>query len=119
MLVRFALFFLVGLVTFVGKTNGKKWRINMSFHTRQKTCWIFTHMNKSGGSTVKSLLFRFIDRANVSHGLLSGTTYRHGEDAMKHFIGENYTVVAGGYAEGFRAAGGGGEGCKWFTVFRQ
>ncbi|CAM9646321.1 unnamed protein product [Scytosiphon promiscuus] len=109
-------FFLVGLVTSAGKSD-EKW-INRPFHTKPERCWVYTHMNKSGGSTVKTLLLRHIEDELVPHGLISERVYNRGESVLKRFIHQNYTITAGGYTEGLRKFGGGFESCKWFTMFR-
>lgn len=117
LLVKVAIF-LVGIVTSAGKRDDEKW-INRSFHTRPETCWVYTHMNKSGGSTVKTLLLRHIEDSRVSNGLISERVYQRGESRLKRFGHQNYTITAGGYTEGLRTFGGGVEDCKWFTMVRQ
>lgn len=129
MLVRISLFVVVFSTTprgkhsagYVGLVAGKtedRWK-NLSFHTKPDTCWVYTHMNKSGGSTVKTLLLRHTANERVPHGLVKENVYTRGGSAMKKFLGQNFTISAGGYSEGLRPFGGGVEDCMWFTMFRQ
>lgn len=75
-------------------------------------------MNKSGGTTIKTLLARHMRRIKGSFRLYSQLLYGEGEDRLKEFLSHNSTVTAGGYTEAFRPTGGRDE-CKWFTMFRQ
>lgn len=80
-------------------------------------CWIFTHMPKSGGSTVKKILYEWFGRENA---------FRYNSDAWK--LGEEHAasfeedkrspwrLAVGGYAEVLRRHGG--QRCTWFTLFR-
>eukprot|EP00903_Cladosiphon_okamuranus_P014931 g13823.t1 len=80
-------------------------------------CWIFTHMNKSGGSTIKAMLAKHMRRTRGSFRVYSQLLYGEGEDRLKTFLSQKATVIAGGYTEAFRPLGG-GQDCKWFTMFR-
>lgn len=86
-------------------------------------CWIFTHLNKAGGSTVKKILF--------SHWLHKSTTYDSYQWKKGAILTDStaasvvkdagLNVAAGGYTEALRispAFSPEGEKCKWFTVFR-
>ncbi|CAN0128979.1 unnamed protein product, partial [Scytosiphon promiscuus] len=106
--------YLVGLVA--GKVD-QRWT-NVPSKTKPDACWVYTHMNKSGGSTVKTLLLRHTEIEGVPHGLVKENVYTRGGSAMRKFLGQNFTVTAGGYSEGLRPFGGGVEDCKWFTMFR-
>ena len=75
-------------------------------------------MNKSGGSTIKAMLAQHTRRARGSFRLYSQVLYGEGEEKLKEFLSKNATVVAGGSTEAFRPLGG-GQDCKWFTMFRQ
>lgn len=89
-----------------------------SIATSQPTCWIFVHLQKAGGTTVKTILkrrwkemFRVCDTA---HWLQGDDVTREAAARMK--LGKPHAVAAGGYTEGLRRDVG--DSCKWFVVFR-
>ncbi|CAN0359320.1 unnamed protein product, partial [Laminaria digitata] len=47
------------------------------------TCWVFTHMNKSGGTTVKRLLRPSLDKNNIKYGLYDNVQGKQGVDYLK------------------------------------
>lgn len=79
-------------------------------------CWVFTHMPKSGGSTVKSILYGW--RGMQYTFLYNSVAWKLGERYAETFAldSSNWRLAVGGYSEVLRRHGG--EGCKWFTVFR-
>lgn len=83
-----------------------------------RKCWVFNHMNKSGGKTVKYMLRSWVERnpPNVEAVYDSGEWMSGGTFANDH-LHSNATLTMGGYTEGLRPFGD--QGCKWFTVFRQ
>lgn len=83
----------------------------------QKHCWIFTHMNKSGGQTIKGMLSPWIERNNLSLGLYDSLEWKNGTETAREFLENKYTVTWGAYTEGLRPHGVRPH-CKWFTVFR-
>jgi len=89
-----------------------------SHKQRPKGCWIFTHMNKSGGTTIKGMLQKHARRIRGTYRVYSQVLFGEGEERLKTFLSQNATVIASGYSEAFRPFGG-GERCKWFTMFRQ
>ena len=83
----------------------------------QKHCWVFTHMNKSGGQTVKALLKPWIADNGLSVGLYDSDEWKNGTDVARGFLESQYTVTWGTYTEGLRPHGVRPH-CKWFTLFR-
>lgn len=82
------------------------------------SCWIFTHLQKCGGSTIKKMIRqRWGDRRSIydSPQWLAGNAYTKGY-AKNLVRDKRWSVVAGGYTEGLRAPVQGS--CKWFTMFR-
>lgn len=85
------------------------------------TCWIYTHLNKSGGSTVKTIMMhswgpRFYTYVSIQ--------WRKGNDYLHSVAGDlaggqRWNVVGGGYAEALRHSSSVVDSkCQWFTVFR-
>lgn len=83
-------------------------------------CWIFTHMPKSGGSTVKAILYGWFGRENAF--LYNSDAWKLGEKHAASFElqdasrSRRWRLAAGGYAEVLRRHGG--QRCTWFTLFR-
>lgn len=84
-------------------------------------CWIYTHLQKCGGSTVKKILFDYWGKKS--------TTYDSGQwklgDKSTEGIAKNLAsktglnVAAGGYTEALRRTDAfANDKCRWFTVFR-
>ena len=84
---------------------------------RDRKCWVFNHMNKAGGSTVKYMLKPWIEENNVSLGLYDSPQWQTGKDFADEYLRSNYTLTWGAYTEGLRLHGA--EDCDWFTIFRQ
>ncbi|CAM9954333.1 unnamed protein product [Pylaiella littoralis] len=83
-----------------------------------RTCWVFNHMNKAGGSTIKYMLSPWVEeRDDVSLGLYDGPQWLDGKSYAEKYLEEKNTLTWGAYTEGLRPHGG-GEECKWFTIFR-
>lgn len=86
-------------------------------------CWIFTHLQKCGGSTVKKILFGYWGPQSTTYDSYQwklGTDYR--ESIGGTLASESgLDVAAGGYSEALRdsAAFDSNENkCQWFTMFR-
>lgn len=82
-----------------------------------KDCWVFNHLNKAGGSTVKHMLEPWIEKHNITVGLYDSTQWQQGEDFANGFLDGSSTVTWGAYTEGLRPYKR-ADGCKWFTIFR-
>lgn len=83
-------------------------------------CWVFAHLNKAGGSTVKSMLKDMWGPRYFTYG---GAQWNNGDmfsqsvaEDLVH--GQNLSVVGGGYVEALRRSSDVDSQCKWFTVFR-
>lgn len=82
-------------------------------------CWVFNHLNKAGGSTIKYMLQPWVDqREDVTVGLYDSVHWMKGGQYAREFLAEEHALTWGAYVEGLRPHGGGDE-CKWFTIFRQ
>lgn len=84
---------------------------------RKRKCWVFNHMNKAGGSTVKYMLKPWIESNNVSLGLYDSSQWQDGKEFAQQYVNSNYTLTWGAYTEGLRSYGA--KDCEWFTIFRQ
>ena len=82
-----------------------------------KTCWIFSHMPKSGGVTIQSMLRSYAKRHGVALGRYDSEDWVKGSGAARSFLDADYDLMGGGYTDGLRPHGG--QDCKWFTMFRQ
>lgn len=82
-----------------------------------KACWVFNHMNKSGGQTVKGLLKTWLARKRISPGLYDSLEWKSGAEQAESFLSMDHTLIWGAYAEGLRQFGVPAH-CKWFTIFR-
>lgn len=74
-------------------------------------------MPKSGGSTIKNILNARWGKKNVF--LYNSDAWKLGEEHAATFTQENpkrWRMAVGGYSEVLRRHGG--NGCKWFTLFR-
>lgn len=115
-----AVFMVLGTVFFltenISATLGTPEVDDLPFGTGK--CWIFVHMNKSGGTSVKKLLSPWIQQQNnVSQGLFDSKEWASGAEYAQSYTGTGYTMTWGGYTEGLRPYAA--ENCMWFTVFRQ
>lgn len=83
----------------------------------EDSCWVYTHMNKSGGTTVKRLLRPCLDDNGISYGLYDNPQWKRGLDFLQtDLLKRNLKMIWGGYTEGIRPHGM--FKCKWFTMFR-
>lgn len=82
-----------------------------------KACWIFSHMPKSGGFTIQSMLKTYARIHDVSLGRYDTENWVKGSRFAESFLDAGHTLIGGGYTDGLRLHGG--QGCKWFTMFRQ
>lgn len=65
------------------------------------TCWVFTHMNKAGGTTVKRLLRPFLDDNEIKYGLYDNAQWKLGTDYLKEdYLKRKNRLTWGGYTEG-------------------
>lgn len=84
-------------------------------------CWIFLHLQKSGGSTVKLLL---ADRWKERLRVYDDPAWKFGNGFMarigdKLVSGNGWNVVAGGYTAALRRLPEVEHRCQFFTAFRQ
>lgn len=99
---------------------------NNSSNNNGEDCWVYTHLQKSGGSTMKIMLFDFWGSDNT-------TTYDSYQWKIGPKLAESVAAnlgspgglkaVAGGYPEALRRAPAfqgddGSTPCRWLTVFR-
>lgn len=108
---------LAGRSTGVIRQNRKLYEMHPVSESPRSKCWVFSHMNKAGGSTIKYMLEPYAKKHNLSIGLYDSSQWQEGTEFAKDFLNTKYTLTWGAYAEGLRPHGGGH--CKWFTVFRQ
>lgn len=85
-------------------------------------CWIFTHLQKCGGTTVKNILH---DYWGPKFTIYDSAQWKQGEAFTESFASTlaseaGWTIAAGGYPEALRrtTAVGADDKCQWFTVFR-
>lgn len=83
----------------------------------EKQCWIFNHLNKAGGSTVKYMMMPWVEQHNVSLGVYDTKQWQSGKTFAHEYLHTDYTLTWGTYPEALRPYGG--QDCKWFTIFRQ
>lgn len=83
-------------------------------------CWIFTHMKKAGGSTIRSMLMTIIDALPPlsGHAVFDDHQWKVGQKYSEEYRRRNNTVMWGGHTEGLRRFEA-PRICKWFTTFRQ
>ncbi len=80
-------------------------------------CWIFSHMPKSGGFTLQTMLKHFARSHQVVLGRYDTDEWLEGTQTAESYLHSGYTLIGGGYTDGLRPHGG--RDCKWFTMFRQ
>ena len=83
-------------------------------------CWVFQHLQKAGGSTVKSILR---NSWGDEFSIYDSGQWKIGDDFLQligdRFVnGKKWKVVVGGYTEALRRSRFVEEKCKFFTVFR-
>ena len=88
--------------------------------SRSDKCWVFTHLQKSGGTTVKGIL-----QGSWKHrfAIYDNPHWKRGGTFLQSFgrqlaTGKRWNVIAGGYAEALRRSRAAAEKCQWFTLFR-
>ena len=86
----------------------------------KQLCWIFTHLQKSGGSTIRKMLsdawgseFSIYDNKQWKSG--DGFSSAFGEKLIASSTGK---VAAGGYPEALRRVPPVESNCRFFTMFR-
>ena len=73
------------------------------------SCWVFTHMNKSRGTTVKRLLRPSLDENGIGYGLYDSPEWKRGLDFLENgMLNRGHKMIWGGYTES-RAHGK----CSW------
>lgn len=83
-------------------------------------CWIYTHLQKCGGSTIKTIVREsWGSRFTVYDSKL----WKRGDDFMQEFAqrlteGNQWAVLSGGYPEALRRSPAVRGKCEWFTLFR-
>lgn len=85
--------------------------------TSPDNCWVFNHMNKSGGMTIRTMLLPWLKANGVIIGLFDDIEWSSGRDFAENYVQEKKGFTYGGYTEGLRMYES--RDCKWFTVFRQ
>ncbi|CBJ32141.1 conserved unknown protein [Ectocarpus siliculosus] len=83
-------------------------------------CWVFMHLQKCGGSTVKYMLRRSY---GSRYSIYDSNQWKLGDDISANFgvklaRGETWNVMAGGYTEALRRSEPVDAGCRFFTLFR-
>ena len=83
-------------------------------------CWVFMHLQKCGGSTVKKML---ADRWGSRYFVYDSMRWKLGDDFSRGFgekmaRGDPWNVLAGGYPEALRRSAVVDASCRFFTVFR-
>ena len=83
-------------------------------------CWIFMHLQKCGGSTVKEILHK---SWGPRYFIYDSERWKMGDNFLQAFgkkltDGEQWNVMTGGYPEALRRSTAVDEKCQWFTMFR-
>ena len=92
---------------------------SIRFDSRNDRCWIFNHLSRAGGSTIKYMLKPWVAlRHKATLGVYDDKEWFKGGEFARRFLDEKNTITWGAYAEALRPHGAGDE-CKWFTIFRQ
>lgn len=81
------------------------------------SCWMFQHMVKSGGSTVRVMMSAWAVKNDIKHDRYVDYMWLMGDSYANMMLERNSTYILGEYAESLRSYGGGRD-CKWFTMFR-
>ena len=89
---------------------------------RSEPCWLFTHMQKAGGSTIKDMIFKRWGRRRGAANVYDTKIWRRGQAEtdrfVERFMNGTWDVVYGSAVEGMRHSVEFVGECKWFTVFR-
>ena len=83
-------------------------------------CWIFMHLQKCGGSTVKDILRGIYSK---KFSIYDSFQWQQGGAHLQNVAnklpgGESWNVIAGGYPEALSHSSIVDEKCQWFTLFR-
>ena len=83
-------------------------------------CWVFMHLQKSGGSTVKGILG---NRWGSKLAVYDSVLWKEGDASLEGFgdiltSGDRWNVVVGGYTDALRRSSVVDQNCRWFTMFR-
>ncbi len=83
-------------------------------------CWIFMHLQKSGGSTIKAMLK---DNWGSEYFIYDSMRWKLGDKFSLEFAerlatGVPYKVMAGGYPEALGRSPSVDSACRFFTMFR-
>ncbi|CAM9633910.1 unnamed protein product [Scytosiphon promiscuus] len=90
--------------------------VDLRNSTNTMPCWIFSHMNKSGGMTVRKMLIPWLSKHGLKSGRFDDNEWTSGSEFASRFVKRHFPFIYGGYTEGLRPHEGGR--CKWFTMFR-
>lgn len=74
---------------------------------KPKACWVFHHMVKSAGTTMRHILKKWAAREDISIGFFANKEWLQGEHFARAYLAQDLAVMSGGYTEGLRAYGGG------------
>ena len=80
-------------------------------------CWVFTHMNKSGGMTIRKMLIPWLEAKGITMQLYDDIEWSSGQSFAEDLVKKNARLTYGGYTEGLRMYDA--RDCQWFTIFRQ
>ena len=88
--------------------------------SRSDKCWVYMHLQKSGGTTVKGIL-RGVWKDRFA--IYDSPHWVKGDKFLQYFgrrlaTGNRWNVIAGGYPEALRRSRAAAEKCLWFTQFR-
>ena len=84
-------------------------------------CWIFNHLEKSGGSTVRVIVNPPFGRPGKGLTLYYSKEWLQGDNFTSNLVprlGNEVRVLSGGYVEALRRYPTVVDKCKFFTVFR-
>ena len=83
-------------------------------------CWIFVHLQKSGGSTIKGILKGAFREKYVIYDSVQWTRGNEFLETFVHsLVAKNaWDVIAGGYPEALRRSSLVDQKCQFFTMFR-
>ena len=86
----------------------------------QQQCWIFMHLQKCGGETIKKMLK---DAWGSKFFIYDSMRWKFGDEFLLDFgeklaTGSPWKVMAGGYPEALRRSPSVEASCRFFTMFR-
>lgn len=94
------------------------------------SCWIYTHLQKSGGTTIKRIVSDArvnsphpCENCGVNYEIYDSEQWKRGNMWMNTFANRlgapgDINVAMGGYTEGLRGSPRSDKKCLWFTQFR-